>query len=136
MSEVFFLEFFFFYTTKFLSSKIFFFFKYNKTDLNFYHQKPSFFLHTTKQIWYFDKSKSFFLTIKTYLIFFNKKKKFHPYINLCDLIFHSHVQLIMHDMHSIVHWSQESKKPDFVWAEWVPNTFPFYNLASEFRFLV
>ena len=112
------------------------FFKiYNKIDPNFCHHK-TFFLHPTKQIWYFDKSKSFFLTIKTYLIFFNKNNRFHPYINLCDLTFHSHVQHIMHDMHSIVHWSQESRRPNFVWAEWVPNTFPFRNLVSGFRFLV
>ena len=25
----------------------------------------------------------------------------------------------------------ESRRPDFVWVEWVLNTFPFYNLAPE-----
>ena len=34
-----------------------------------------------------------------------------------------------------VHRSQESKRPDFDWADWVPNTIPFYNLASRFRSL-
>ena len=32
-----------------------------------------------------------------------------------------------------VHRTQESKRPNSVWAEWVPNTFPFHNLASKFR---
>ena len=35
----------------------------------------------------------------------------------------------------VVHRSQESKRPDSIWTEWVPNTFPFHNLAFEFRFL-
>ena len=78
----------------------------------------------------------FFFNNKNKSDFFIKKKRFHPYINLCDLIFHSHVQHIMHDMHNIVHWSQESRRPNFVWAEWVPNTLPFSSLASGFRFLV
>ena len=49
---------------------------------------------------------------------------------MCDLIFISHVQHIIHDMHNIIHWSQESRRLDFVWAEWVPNTFSFRNLAK------
>ena len=32
-----------------------------------------------------------------------------------------------------VQWSQESRKPESVWVEWVSNTFLFHNLASEFR---
>ena len=56
-------------------------------------------------------------------------------MNLCDLIFHSHVQHIVYDMHKKVHWSQESRRPYFVYAEWVPNTFLFYNLGSGFRSL-
>ena len=36
-------------------------------------------------------------------------------------------------MQKKVYWSLESRRPDFVWAEWVPNTFPFRNLASELR---
>ena len=46
--------------------------------------------------------------------------------------FCSCVQHIIHVMHKGVHWTQESRRPDYVWAEWVPNTFPFRNLASEF----
>ena len=140
MSEVFFLENLFLKYIKkqiwifVIKNHFFFFFYITKQIWIFVITKP--FLHPTKQIWYFDKSKSFFLTIKTYLIFFNKNNRFHPYINLCDLTFHSHVQHIMHDMHSIVHWSQESRRPNFVWAEWVPNTVPFRNLVSGFRFLV
>ena len=65
-----------------------------------------------------------------------RTKEETSFINkFCDLIFHSHVQHIIHDMHKKVHWSQESRRPDFVWAEWVPNTFPFHNLASEFSSL-
>ena len=59
-----------------------------------------------------------------------QKKRLHSKINLCDLIFVSHVQHIIHDMHKKVHWSQESRRPDSLWAEWVPNTFLFLNLAS------
>ena len=29
----------------------------------------------------------------------------------------------------------ESKRPNFVWAEWVPNTFSSHNLAPKLRFL-
>ena len=46
--------------------------------------------------------------------------------------FCSCVQHIIHVMHKGVHWTQESRRPDYVWAEWMPNTFPFRNLASEF----
>ena len=125
---------------------------YNKTDLNFYHQKPLFFLILQNRSEFLSSQNIFFTSHKADLIFwqikiiffnnknrydfFNKKKRFHPYINLCDLIFHSHVQHIMHDIHSIVHWSQESRRPDSVWVEWVTNTFPFRNLVSGFRFLV
>ena len=35
-------------------------------------------------------------------------------------------------MHKKVHWSQKSRRPDSVWVEWVPNTFSFRNLGSEF----
>ena len=117
--------------------------------------RKSFLKYITKQIWIFVIIKPFLFTYyKTDLIlwpikilcffynknisdfFFNKKKRFHPYINLCDLIFHSHVQHIIHDMHKKVHWSQESRRLDFVWAKWEPNTFPFHNLASGFTFLV
>ena len=42
------------------------------------------------------------------------------------------MQRIIHIMHKGVHWSLESRRPDPIYAEWVPNTFPFYNLASEF----
>ena len=129
------------------------FFKvHSKIDLNFCHQKiillnitkqilifiiknPSFFTSHKTDL-YFDKQKSIFFNNKNRSDFFKQKKRFHQYINLCNLIFYSHVQHIMHDMHNIVHWWQESRRPDFVWAEWVPNTFPFRNLASGFRFLV
>ena len=37
-------------------------------------------------------------------------------------------------MHKGVHWLQESRRPDLVWVEWVPNIFPFRNLASGFSF--
>ena len=88
-------------------------FLYNKTDLNFCHHKTFFTSHKTYMIFW--QIKIIFLNNKNISdFFFNKKKIFHPYINLCDLIFHSHVQHIMHDMHSIVHWSQESRRPDFV----------------------
>ena len=33
-----------------------------------------------------------------------------------------------------VYWSLEFRIPDFVWVEWVPNTFPFHNLASELSY--
>ena len=63
----------------------------------------------------------------------------HSKINLCDKVFLFFyffyflcVQHIIHVMHKGVHWSQESRRPDSVWVEWVPNTFSFRNLAFEF----
>ena len=44
-----------------------------------------------------------------------------------------YVQPIIHIMQKRVYWSLESRRPDFVWAEWVPNTFPFYNLDPELK---
>ena len=119
MNEVFFLEIFFFkYITKqiwiFVITKLFFYIPQSRFDI------------LTNQNHFFNN--------KNISDFFNKKKRFHPFINLCDLIFHSHIQHIMHDMHSIVHWSQESRRPDLVWVEWVPNIFLFRNLASGFSF--
>ena len=34
-------------------------------------------------------------------------------------------------MHKMIHWSQESRRPDSIWMEWMPNTFPFRNLAPD-----
>ena len=51
---------------------------------------------------------------------------------MCDLIFVSHVQHIIHDMHKKVHWSQEFRRLDSVWVEWVPNTFSLRNLTFGF----
>ena len=36
-------------------------------------------------------------------------------------------------MQKRVYWSLESRRPDSVWAEWVPNTFLFHNLALKLR---
>ena len=35
----------------------------------------------------------------------------------------SHVQHIVYNMHKKVYQSQECRRSDFFWAEWVPNTF-------------
>ena len=35
----------------------------------------------------------------------------------------------------VVYWSQESRRPNSIWMEQVPNTFSFRNLASGFRSL-
>ena len=40
----------------------------------------------------------------------------------------------MHLLNGYINGYLEYRKPDSVWAEWVPNTFPFYNLAPESRF--
>ena len=44
-----------------------------------------------------------------------------------------YVQHIIHIMQKRVYWSLESGRLDSVWAEWVPNTFSFRNLAPELR---
>ena len=38
-------------------------------------------------------------------------------------------------MQKKVYWSLEFRRLDSVWAEWVPNTFPFRNLAPSLEFL-
>ena len=40
----------------------------------------------------------------------------------------------MHHSNAYINGHLESKRPDFVWAVWVPNIFPFGNLALEYRF--
>ena len=40
----------------------------------------------------------------------------------------------MHHSNAYINGHLESKRPDFVWAVWVPNIFPFGNLALESRF--
>ena len=41
----------------------------------------------------------------------------------------------MHHLNGYINDHLESRRPDFVWVEWVPNTFPFRNLAPKSRFL-
>ena len=43
------------------------------------------------------------------------------------------VQHIFQHHAKMVYWALESRRPDSVWAEWVPNTFPIRNLALELR---
>ena len=40
----------------------------------------------------------------------------------------------MHHLNGYINGHLESRKSDSFWTEWVPNTFPFYNLAPESRF--
>ena len=44
------------------------------------------------------------------------------------------MQHIIHIMHKRIYWSLEFRRPDSIWAKWVPNTFLFRNLASELSF--
>ena len=71
--------------------------------------------------------------IYSFFFFQSMRKEQFSHVNFY-LIFVSHVQHIIYDMHNIVHWSQESRRPDSIWAEWVPNTFPFRNLTLDFTF--
>jgi len=48
-------------------------------------------------------------------------------------MFVMYAQHIIHIMQKRVYWPLESRRPDSIWAEWVPNTFPFCNLAPELR---
>ena len=40
----------------------------------------------------------------------------------------------MHHLNGNINGHLESRRLDSVWAEWVPNTFPFCNLAPKSRF--
>ena len=44
---------------------------------------------------------------------------------MCNISFISCIKMVQ--------WSQEFSRPDSVWEEWVPNTFPFRNLTFECR---
>ena len=59
----------------------FIFFIYDKTDLNFCHHKTLFFTSHKADMIFWQIKIIFFLTIKTNLIFY-QKKRFHPHINL------------------------------------------------------
>ena len=137
----------------FLIKSLFFFKKkknHTKTYLTFFKTEILFFLITSKQIWFFftnlfffHKNKSdfslqiliFFFIHKRYLNFSKKKKWYIHKINLLELISINvyHVCSTYHSHHAkMVYWSLESRRLDSVWAEWVPNIFPFCNLTSEF----
>ena len=44
-----------------------------------------------------------------------------------------YVQHLIYIMQKRVYWSLESRGLDSIWVERVPSTFPFRNLAPEFR---
>ena len=87
---------------------------------------------------------------KTYLIFFSNPffysqnisesswKRGHIYkVNLFKLFFVMCLSCVFNISFNIMqknaYWSLESKRPNSVWTELVPNTFPFNNLAPKLR---
>ena len=104
-----------------------------KQDLIFFFfTKNYFFLPIPKQIWFFLNQINFLLqdrfeffskeedTLINRLMWLSLVKVFHVY----NISFISCIKG--------VHWSWKFRRPNSIWVEWVPNTFPFCNPASKF----
>ena len=109
-----------------------FFFHKNIFDFSFINNF-FFFLSSQKQIWFFINQIQFFSTHNNRFEFFLKNKEEDAFINkfVWFSLFHMYNISFISCIKG-VHRSQESRRPDFVWVECVPNTFPFRNLTSKF----
>ena len=79
---------------------------------------------------------SFFLIFKTNLNFLLEREHIHK-ANLVKLIFVQCLSCVFNIsfniMHKRVYGSLEPRRPNSIWAKWVPNTFLFCNLAPKLR---
>ena len=121
-----------------LVSFLFFYFFYStKTDLVFTNPFP-FFLPFTKTD----------LICKNYIyiyIFQNRSEfsfkrghihKTNSFKLILPSVYHVCYNISFNIIQKGIYQSLESRRPDSVWAEQVPNTFPFRNLAPELKILV
>ena len=69
------------------------------------------------------------------VFFLNKNCRFWIFKELINVDFRDFNMSYHASFEKVYNGHLESRKQDSVWAEWVPNTFPFCNLTPELRFL-